>query len=646
MRTIAIVNQKGGCGKTTTAINLAAVFASRGFRTLLIDLDPQSHCAAGLGIPEDRIEKDIADAMLTPPDRPLDIQRLVWRVARDFDLVPSRTRLAGLEASRGGLADKPEKEQRLKRVIERLAQQRREPSGHDAPAMATGEPYQANSAYDVCLIDCPPHIGLLTYNAMAASREVLVPVETSFFSLRGATKQVNTVKSVARRLGMRLRTRLLATMHDPSIPLAKDLLGELKGRFGEQLIPVVIRWDTAVREAASFGQPVIEHAPESTGAKDHISLGEWLIEHSRIDREDLDMLEAGISSGEIDPAELPGALEPTRSGPIEVMPGVLRTPPTATTTTAIAKPAATAEMKPAPSIPGMDTGSASGEPVISRLEELAQRARALQDRLAGQREIGSGISGPRPGSSAPIARTAEPKPMSPAPAPAPTTSTPSSAGPVSSGAFDFATRPIGQTPGGAVATATRRAPVVIEAESRTVAPDSRDIAAMARTSLTRLLATTAPVKPIEVYTPETLDAETQVETQPETTIEEQVEAEAQAINEPDRLSATARADRVRASVQALYGARPTSRGVLFVQPLAVGEHVCVAGSFNAWSDATHVMMRNERLGVYELLVPMAPGRHEYRLVIDGRWTHDGFNGDTISNQFGEQNSVLHVPHAG
>ncbi|MEM8757662.1 MAG: AAA family ATPase, partial [Planctomycetota bacterium] len=97
MRTVVIVNQKGGCGKTTTAINLAGIFASRGLRTLLVDLDPQSHCAAGLAIPEQRIDQDIADALVS--DAPIERDRLVWSAGRSLDLIPSRTRLAGLEAA-------------------------------------------------------------------------------------------------------------------------------------------------------------------------------------------------------------------------------------------------------------------------------------------------------------------------------------------------------------------------------------------------------------------------------------------------------------------------------------------------------------------------------------------------------------------
>lgn len=110
MRRIAIVNQKGGCGKTTTAINLAGIFAKKGLRTLLVDMDPQGHCGAGLAIPEQQIDLDVGDAMLADPAQPIDLSRLIWRASRNLDLIPSRTKVAGIESSRAGLSDQPEAE--------------------------------------------------------------------------------------------------------------------------------------------------------------------------------------------------------------------------------------------------------------------------------------------------------------------------------------------------------------------------------------------------------------------------------------------------------------------------------------------------------------------------------------------------------
>lgn len=252
MRTIAVINQKGGCGKTTSAINLAGVFASRGLRTLLVDVDPQSHCAAGLAIPEQRIDQDIGDAMLDPGG--FDPARLLWRVSRNLDLAPSRMRLAGLEASRGGLADRQNKDGALRSVLDRL-----------------------RGGYDACCIDCPPGIGLLTYNALAAADTVLIPVETSYFSLRGAAKQIDTIRSVARRIGVQTPYWLLATIHDEGSALARDLLAELRREFESRVCPVVVRSDAGLKEASSFGQTIVDYAPESSGAVDYRALAEWLL---------------------------------------------------------------------------------------------------------------------------------------------------------------------------------------------------------------------------------------------------------------------------------------------------------------------------------------------------------------------------------
>ncbi len=314
MRVIAIINQKGGCGKTTTAISLASIFAKRNFRTLLVDLDPQGHCAAGLAVPESRIELDIGDAMLAAEEKALDTNRLLWRVGRNLDLAPSRMKLAGLEAPTGGLQELPNKERRLQRAIERVSDAARVP-------------------YDVCLIDCPPSIGLLTYNALAAAKEIIVPVETSYFSLQGASRQVATVRSLARRLGMRVRTRLLPTLHDPNSTLARDLLDELKRRFPANVIPMTIRFDTLLKEAVSFGQPIDEYAPDSFGAADYQSLGEWMIQHAGIDRslepDEAEALELGDLHSAIDmmvekrsPTVIDIA-EPLQEAPIDAPPSAI-----------------------------------------------------------------------------------------------------------------------------------------------------------------------------------------------------------------------------------------------------------------------------------------------------------------------------------
>lgn len=218
-------------------------------------MDPQGHCAAGLSIPEQRLDLTVADAMLAS-DQPegVDTTRLLWRASRNLDLIPSTMHLAALEAARGGLAEKPEPEKALRRALHRM-----------------------KPKYDVCLIDCSPSIGLLAYNALAAADMVLIPVETGFFSLQGASKQVSTIRALGRRLGTEPEQWVLPTMHDPASMLAQDLLAELIRRFESRVIPHAIRYDRSLREAASFGQPVGEYAPESSGAEDYRRVAAWAL---------------------------------------------------------------------------------------------------------------------------------------------------------------------------------------------------------------------------------------------------------------------------------------------------------------------------------------------------------------------------------
>ena len=253
MRSVAIVNQKGGCGKTTTAINLAATLAAKNRRTLLVDMDPQGHCGIGLGVPEDRIEHGLAEALLSDPPGGADPDAMLWEVAKNLRLAPSTLSLAGLEAARGGLAHLPDRDARLSQFLDRVA-----------------------NRFDWCVIDCPPTIGLLTFNALRAADEAIIPVETGFFSLKGSERQAAAIQAMSARLERELPLRILPTLHRPSAKLATDLLAAIERRHGMLTMPLVIREHESLREAAGFGQPITEYAPGSEACRDFVLLVDWL----------------------------------------------------------------------------------------------------------------------------------------------------------------------------------------------------------------------------------------------------------------------------------------------------------------------------------------------------------------------------------
>lgn len=253
MRTIAIVNQKGGSGKTTTSINLAAAFAERGERVLLVDMDPQGHCAAGLGVPESRIEFGLAQALLCEPPGGSDPLGWLWEVGRGVRLAPCTVALAGLESARGGLASLADRDRRLARMLERLA-----------------------PGFERCIIDCPPSIGYLTFNALRAADEALVPVETGFFALRGAERQLATIRALAEQVGRNLAVRVVPTLHRDGSQLSHDILAAIGRKFAAHVAPRPVREHEVLREAASFGQAVVSFAPGSAAHEDFQALAEWI----------------------------------------------------------------------------------------------------------------------------------------------------------------------------------------------------------------------------------------------------------------------------------------------------------------------------------------------------------------------------------
>lgn len=353
MRTIAIVNQKGGCGKTTTAINLASIYAARGLPTLLVDMDPQSHCAAGLGVPEAVLKLTIGDALLADHDSRFDPSALLWEVGRNLHLAPSTMRLATLEAPGGGLHERPDKDRRLASLLARF-----------------------QGRFARCLIDCPPTIGLLTFNALRAAREALIPVETGFFALRGAEKQWGTIQRMIERVGRPIACHILPSIHNPESKLARSILTSLRRQFAGQILPLEVRAHEVLREAASFGQPVMEYAPQSEAHQDFEQLADWLDEHAT----KAPTIRVEVSSCAARSAEY-AAVAAAAAGDVSRPP--LATPPL---------------------LPSRDVGQGSGQ---DRAAELVQRVIDLNRRASA------------PPAHPPVAVTSAPEPPGrPAPPPA------------------------------------------------------------------------------------------------------------------------------------------------------------------------------------------------------------------------------------
>ncbi len=252
MRTIAIVNQKGGCGKTTVSINLASALAEVGQRTLLVDMDPQSHCAVGLAVPEDQIEQSIYDVLISKSrNEPIKLTEILWQINDRFELAPASIDLSAFEQQMVGIV---ERESCLKNVLTEIS-----------------------SEFDYVIIDCPPAVGLLTFNALTAATDAVVPVETGYFALHGLSKQLETLNILCRRCNQQVNVLVLASMYDIRTKMAREILSELRSHFSEKMFKTIVNFNTKLKEAASFGQPINEYDSASKGQADFRTLAEEII---------------------------------------------------------------------------------------------------------------------------------------------------------------------------------------------------------------------------------------------------------------------------------------------------------------------------------------------------------------------------------
>ncbi len=251
MYIVAIANQKGGCGKTTTAINLAASLAHIGKKVLVVDFDPQAHATTGLGLELDKLEYSMYDVISSLSQTKTDIDSIIKEINKNLYLAPSSVLLSTLEQE---LTDEIGRETRLWDVLSKM-----------------------KSSFDYVLIDCPPNLGFLTINALRASNEVLIPLEMSFFSFNGVNQLLDVINLVRERLNHNVDYRILMTMFDSRLQYSYHVQDEIKERFEGKLCKTIIHINVKLRESASCGKPALYYDKYCRGAKDYLALARELV---------------------------------------------------------------------------------------------------------------------------------------------------------------------------------------------------------------------------------------------------------------------------------------------------------------------------------------------------------------------------------
>ena len=250
---ISFSNQKGGVGKTSTCVNMAAAIALRGKKVLLIDIDPQGNATTGLGFSKSELENSVYSVLIE--DKPI-TEALQKTEIKGLDLLPSSIDLAGAEVE---LVYQKNRENKLNYALR-----------------------QISTVYDYVMIDCPPSLGLLTINALAASDSVIIPIQSEYFAMEGLSQLMNSIKLVNQHLNPNLKIEgVVITMYDGRALISNQISAEIHKYFGKRMFNTVIPRNIRVSEAPSHGVPVMLHDPRSSGAKAYVALADEFLSRQK-----------------------------------------------------------------------------------------------------------------------------------------------------------------------------------------------------------------------------------------------------------------------------------------------------------------------------------------------------------------------------